>query len=59
MDYESWLLKEALEELSAFSGWCEVEADGFDWLVTFPYTAGDVPAPLDGSFFRIELPQRV
>ena len=46
MDYEAWLLKEALEELVPFRDGVEVEEDGSDWLVTYPYTAGDVPAPL-------------
>ena len=46
MDYEAWFLKEALEELVPFRDGVEVSEDGSDWLVTFPYTAGDVPAPL-------------
>ncbi|CAH0369713.1 unnamed protein product, partial [Pelagomonas calceolata] len=46
MDYEAWFLKESLEELVPFRDGVEVVEDGVDWVVTYPYTAGDVPAPL-------------
>ena len=45
MDYEAWFLKEALEELVPFRDGVGVVEDGVDWLITYPYTAGDVPAP--------------
>jgi hypothetical protein len=53
--YQAWFLKEALEALVPFRDGVDVQQESSQtWLVTFPYTAGDVPAPRTESSNALE-----